>query len=1561
MADDGLIHYSDFIREDGSIDALISKLNELNSTFGTIVGKIKTEAKELQDSIKGISGSSAAGRTQLAAAAEKAGEYSNVNNQLKGSIAKVSQQIKELQDKLVSANGASQKHVDSLNAIGKSYDGILSDTKALITSWDELSTKEKRNIDNIRAMASGTQDLRSRLAILSQEINTTVKEVNALRSAEERLKFLQSDEGKELIRLQQEYKAQAAEMQRLYNEEQKLIEAQAKLDFQLSDQGKQLAQLQVQTKQAAEQARLLAQANLAAAGSYDQIKAKYQLAKMELNAMSSVDRQSTAGQTLQADVNKYRTQMLEMEASEQAAIKLQQAYNALSLSFSDTGTKIVRLQQLIRENNATSQQQIQEALSLEGSYNKLKAKYDQLVTSYKAMSEAERNTATGQALAKNIQDLSTQLNNLDGKIRSNVTQLTELQKAEQKLIFLQSAEGQKLVETQEKIRQLTNSYREQLNTVDQVAQAQERLRAAREKLRAAESGNYKTSDDAKLKSLQLQEKETQRLADLQIKLNHAKIGSYNALAAQYEINKIKLAAMSAEMRNATDVGKKLEVETLAIYKQMIHLQEATGNYRLSVGNYRTQWNGLHNSVQQVVRELPAAAVSLNTFFLGISNNIPILIDEIQRVKEKNEMLRREGRPTVSMAKTIASALFGWQSALVILLAVMSKWGKQIIDSIKKGLMFRTSLISTQKALGNVTKELEKTNGSYGELRYTVQKLSIEWKNLKTTAEKTQWIKDNEAEFKKLDISINNVNDAENAFVDNTEAIVNSLRHRAKAAAAQKLAQDKYAESLQRMAEAEKKEQDKPSIWNKIIGAAAAAQVAGAGKMYDSQKITQAQHNREVQYLKDEAKTLEEIADRYFEIGIAAKKAAEEELKAAGIDTYHKNDRTKRTSSGRQPRDLTDTINKNHIKAEKQYEDSVTKLIDDEFAKRRKATADQVQNENNKLREMLRKNEEYVVNVDGKYKKLTDEQKKQIAQQNKWITDTIANNLKILAKQLEQIQKEQQIASLKIRREAMSNIDMFTAQTDAENKTVITPDITISNRAKDLEASLVEERKLMEQNLEIEYDLIIQSNRKLIKANDEHARDEEEIIIELNKKRVELWAEYDKIILSNRARDIAAQLELVQKGSDEELKLLLKQNEIARQLALANNAKKSAAEQQNTADINKSFSKKATTITGNFELAGFQEAQKLAAETFNLVKHSTEVSNKFQLEQERDLWNKKIALAKSGGLNWSQAQTDAAEEAVKGINNEIKEISNFINITANRGLGGALLVEMGFNDEQIEAMNEFTDVVIENIQAILDAEVEAAEKAVELAEERVEAAQKAYDAEIEARNNGYANNVATTKKELQQEKKKQQEKEKLLAAAQKRQEAINSLIQASSLITASANIWSSMSSIPIVGPALAIAMIATMWGSFAAAKIKAKQTTALSDEYGEGGLEFLEGGSHASGNDIDLATKNSKGRNMRAEGGEALAIINKRNTRKYRKLLPDLIGSLNKGTFENKYLDAFANGDKLNIALKSDSRIDLSKIENDVQSIRKQNETKQYLLPDGSIVIQHKNVKRIIRH
>ena len=173
----------------------------------------------------------------------------------------------------------------------------------------------------------------------------------------------------------------------------------------------------------------------------------------------------------------------------------------------------------------------------------------------------------------------------------------------------------------------------------------------------------------------------------------------------------------------------------------------------------------------------------------------------------------------------------------------------------------------------------------------------------------------------------------------------------------------------------------------------------------------------------------------------------------------------------------------------------------------------------------------------------------------------------------------------------------------------------------------------------------------------------------------------------------------------------------------------------------------------------------------------------------------------------------------------------------------------------------------------------------------------------------------------------------------------------------------MSGVPIIGPALALAAIATMWTSFATAKVKAKQATAAANqEYGEGGLEFLEGGSHASGNDIDLHQKNSDGKNMRAEGGEAMAIINRRNTRKYRRVLPDIVDSLNKGTFENKFSQAFDRADSLQAQMITvQTTTDLSNIERGVEAIKKQNSERIYPLGDGRTLIIKGNVKRYINN
>lgn len=1210
-----------------------------------------------------------------------------------------------------------------------------------------------------------------------------------------------------------------------------------------------------------------------------------------------------------------------------ATSRLERAEKELKFALSDTGRQVAWLKAQTADANKVSVEHARQVKALAGSYDKIKSELNENIKLWKSLSDAERMDAEmGGQVLESIIGLKGQLAELDATLKPTITRLTELQKAEQRLAYLQSEEGQRLIEVKKQINEVLAGRKTEKVEIDEVARAYEKLSKA------------KSDENIKIQELNQQTSEANRIAKLTAQLNNAATGSYNQLSAQYQLNKIKLNAMSAEERNATEAGRALEEQTLRIYKEMIHLQEATGNHRLSVGNYVKAWDGLGNSVNQVIREIPSAAVSLNTFFLAISNNIPIVIDEIQRLKEKNEMLRAEGRPTKNIIRTIVSSIFSWQTALILCLTALSMHGKEIINWVEKLIKGADATMTETERLEALRDELEKTNGSYGQNITTLKKLQNEWQNLSTKKEQLQWIRDNEAEFKKLDISITNVSDAENVFVENTEAVIEALRLRAKAAAATKLAADKYEQALVKRNEAETENKKGPNWVDNFIAGTAQAGASSSGlRPADYGGVAEANRKKRIDDLNKEANAAEKDGDAYFDLAAGLEEQAKARLKAAKIEEHHrapKKEPKGRQQKGRQPRDITDTINRNDITLQKKYEESITKLQRDEYVKRRKAAVDATSDANRQLTEQHRKNEEYVKNTEGKYKQLTDEQKKQIAQQQKWIIDTIANNLEQLKFELEQIEKERQINSLRILRE------------------------TIDWELGAIEKSVRDEQAIKLEQLKQEEELVKNTNATVA----EGGRSEAEITAEFAKKRQQIITEYDKIIYEMRQKDIQNQLELVKKGSQEELDLLLQQNEIARQLALSENRAKPASQQQSESSINKSFDKKAQTITGSFTMTGFDEAQAQALATFNIVKHSQTEITKFTLQQEKERWLKQIALAKAGALDWSDAQIAAAEATVQKLSRQIKEADSLVNLVGEKGVAGALLTKLGFDDDQINAMQEAANIMLEQIQAIVQAEIDAAQQAVDAAKERVDAAQTAYDAEIEARANGYANKVATAKKELQQEKKNQAEKEKMLETAKKRQEAINSVIQASSLITASANLWSSFSSIPIIGPALAIAAIAAMWTSFAVAKVKAAQVTkSASQEYGEGGLEFLEGGSHASGNDIDLQTKNSKGKNMRAEGGEAMAIINRRSTHRYRKQLPGIIDALNKGTFEEKYLRAFEHGETLQAKIiATQSNVDLSRIEQLVDEIKKQNSQKFVAFGDGTIAEIKGNVTRYYR-
>lgn len=1129
--------------------------------------------------------------------------------------------------------------------------------------------------------------------------------------------------------------------------------------------------------------------------------------------------------------------------------RLERAQNELKLALSDTGKQIAWLKaQTSDANRATVEQQryIQQAIS---SYDRLKSDLKQTVELYKSLTAAERaDSEMGQQLLNDILNLKNQIKALDDQMKPHIQTLSEVEKAEQRLAYLQSDEGKRLTELKRKISELTSSRRQQQATIDPIVQAQQKLAYAQ------------SEENQQLKLYSTQIKEANRVAQLQATIASSAEGSYNRLSAQYELNKIKLNQMSAAQREAADGGKKLETETNAIYQQMIKLQEATGNYRLSVGHYQRTWDGLGISISQVVRELPAAAVSLNTFFLGISNNIPMVVDEINRLRKQNELLAAEGKEQISVTKSVVKSLFSWNTALVVLLTVFSMYGKEIIAWIDKTLAGRDAAKSFEDALEDLNDELGKgSTGAYGQQIAVLRRLSENWRDLGDNIKaQTQWIKDNEKEFGKLGITIDSINDANNAFVENTESVVAAYKARAKAEAALNIVSQQYQKLLAAENKAETEKVREYGFFDKTMNYFKAlwGGISGPDSDLSLETRLKKQRQRNVESLQKDAKSLEQEVESYFNVWKFYEDQADALFKEIGLEESHKKDK-KRT-----PRDADDRLNTLALAAEKAYQKSRTEIERDENKKRRAEAFASFSQEIADLNDKYARIQKILNGQDEKYKKLTESQKET----------------------------------------AIKALD------DIEN--------AIKNKQKGLTLSL----DLL--NIDVE----IQKAEQLLEL-------------------LELEGEVSK------------------KGSYEELSNSLKRLDVERQIALLKNAQLPEAKRQPTSAINASFDKQKAITVGSFNMSSFDEQQALDEAVFNEVKRSETEITRFKLEQEKARWQEQIRLAEAGGLDWSQAQIDAAKSTVKGIDRELSELDNFIMNIGKKGLGGTLLEKLGFDDDQIDALKDAVNIVIEQLQSIMDAEVELAEQAVEAAEKRVEAAQSAYDAEVEARNNGYANNVATAKKELEQEKKNQQEKQKMLAAAQKRQEAMNTVTQASSLVTASANLWSSFSSIPIVGPALALAAIATMWTSFAAAKIKAKQVTASTseEEYGEGGLEFLEGGSHASGNDIDLGVENKKKRRMKAEGGEALAIINKQRTRKYRKILPDVINSLNKGTFEDKYLNAFASSDGLNISLNSNNSIDLSKIEDDVRSIRKQNETRYYTMPDGTVIMQYRNVKRIIKN
>lgn len=303
--------------------------------------------------------------------------------------------------------------------------------------------------------------------------------------------------------------------------------------------------------------------------------------------------------------------------------------------------------------------------------------------------------------------------------------------------------------------------------------------------------------------------------------------------------------------------------------------ENIGKSAPQVAQATQQFNGLNMATQQLVRELPAASMGLNTFFLSISNNLPIFADQVKN-------LRQQGTSAAGVLKGIGTALFSWQTALVLGVTALSMYGKEIgawISSLFKG---KSAVDAVKEATDGINASIEKNGlgigkelGKYESLRREFEAINGDIK------EQERFVRDNQSAFDDLGVSVNSVIEAEEFFSgEGTEAFLTALRLRAEALAAEKLAVEQYEKAIIAETEASKLPETIITSTTPIYSRTRTGVVTTGYKVNTSD-------NPERKKLEAEAESARSVADAYFDMHDAKMKAASDTLKTAGIEQSDK--------------------------------------------------------------------------------------------------------------------------------------------------------------------------------------------------------------------------------------------------------------------------------------------------------------------------------------------------------------------------------------------------------------------------------------------------------------------------------------------------------------------------------------------------------------------------------------------------------------------------------------------------------------------------------------------------
>lgn len=1203
----------------------------------------------------------------------------------------------------------------------------------------------------------------------------------------------------------------------------------------------------------------------------------------------------------------------------------------------------------------------------------------------------------------------------DNSIEELIKQLTELKDTYTDALASIKAEAIQLAATLQKVSGATEDGRKKTK---KAADDADRLARAQKELAFAESDAAK-----KLAELNLAKQEANQINKLIIKINQSAEGSYNRLSAQYSLNKIYLNNMTKAERENTDEGRKLVAQTKEIYEEMKRLQEATGKFQLNVGNYTEASDaiiaygdklketlGLNSAFGESLLALGRGGAESKAVFTAIGDGAKALGKTLLTLMANPVFLAIAG---VAAAGAAFKWWYDYNAGLVEATRLTQQFTGKEGDDLKA---FRNEVQAVADAFNvDFNETIVAANALATQFGISADEaLKLVKDGFISSGNVTEQFLDNLKEypayFKEAGISADQFvaivtqTNKSGVFSDKgIDAIKEAnlrLREMTTATAAaldgigisseqvQKDLQTGAKTTFDVMRDISAKLNELPDSATQV-GTAIADIFGGPGEDAGLQYLrTLKDISTNMDEVKGKAGLLGQLQEEQLQSQIELQNALSGLFDATGGNFETLTTQAKVFVNQGLTAIIKGVIDIINYFIELYNESVLIRAIWNGIVAGFKATFDTLGNLFGFFIDIVKATGTalkgaFTLDFDDVKKGLSDYAAAYgnlVKAQVKDITQNFKEGLDDMQKKIKPITIPVSVGDTP--KEPTGNKPVTTQNPTVTPRGKSDAEKAAEQQAKQIEAAykknLEATRKLQDAQLQLETD---EWAKRRQQTQYQYSRQIEDLqhqlqtekdlnetgrqainatITALEQQQTEalLKIEQDRQLqeLALQKESIELRLQAVKEGSEQERQLRMQLLENERQTALLQNQQKPTGQQQDAGAINASFDAKGAGIADEYlqaQLQIFDQQQALAQSEFDLLRNSEARKTQFRLQAEKERLQKVLELNQQAANKLSDVEVQTIQNTIKKIDQEIEQSKGEERGTDIYGLFG-----LNLDDDQKEAINTSMQYALDALNTFTAARVAAADAAVEQADKEVSAAQSALDAELEARANGYANNVVQAQKELDLAKKNQEKALKEQQKAQKQQAAIQTLQQIGNMVTATALIWSQL------GFPLAIPAIAVMWASFAASKIKAaqlaKQTgeTGGTETYGDGTVELLEGGSHQSGNDIDLGTK-PDGTRRRAEGGEFFAVINKRSSRRFRKIIPDVINSLNNGTFAHKYLKSYSDGDGLTLNVTGQSP-DLRNLSDDVREIKEQNRRRVYVDGDGNTIESYKNLKRKIK-